>query len=99
MYVCVCTDEEDFSQINNFPVIFSAGSPIGSKTCFNITINNDKYVEYDEDFTLSISSTDDDPVNNDTKVITIIDNDCEFSAGIVDRGHLKLTHNIHSNHH
>ena len=90
--MCVCTDEEDFSQINDFPVILSAGSPIDSTACFNITINNDEYVEYDEDFTISIRSTDDDPVNNDTKGITIIDNDCECSARIVDRGHIKLTH-------
>lgn len=78
MCTCADLDDGDFSRISDLPITFSGGSPIDYMSCFNVTINDDQYVEDDEDFTVSISSTG--PVNNDTKEITITDNDCECAV-------------------
>ena len=72
------TSDEDFEQLSDFPLVFSAGTPINTTSCFNITINDDELVEYDEVFSISSSSTG--PVTIQpfsAKTLTIISNDCE----------------------
>ena len=72
------TSDDDFKQLNDFPLVFSAGTPINTTSCFNFTINDDELVEYDEAFSISSSPTG--PVTIQpfsTKALTIISNDCE----------------------
>lgn len=77
--MAVISVEQDFVQLEDLPLVFSAGIPVNFMYCFNVTINDDMLVEYDEDFLVSTTSAG--PViisPNSTKTITIVNNDCEF---------------------
>ena len=76
--------EEDFVQLNDLLLVFPAGAPVSSMYCFNVTINDDMLVEYDEDFLVSVSSADPAIISpNSTKRVTIVNNDCEFKHTVL----------------
>ena len=58
------------------PLAFSIGAALNSSSCANITINDDLIVEYDEEFSVYLSTYDPviiDPIEEAN--VTIIDND------------------------
>ena len=69
---------DDFGEVSDHSLMFPAESPVGFRSCVNISISDDQYVENDEVFSVSIESSD--AVNlqpNFTKTITIVNDDCE----------------------
>lgn len=68
----------DFNHFYDVPLVFYAGSRIGTRVCMNVTINEDALVEGDELFSISLE-----PIGHvviypdDTKEITIVNDDCE----------------------
>jgi hypothetical protein len=68
----------DYVPVVDVPLSFSIGAAVNSTSCANITINDDVIVEYDEEFTVSLTTTDPviiEPIRESN--VTIIDNDCK----------------------
>lgn len=67
----------DFTEQSNSPLILSADL---TKDCLNIAINDDSLVESDEDFFVSIASTDARVIIHPdcTKTVSIQNNDCMY---------------------
>lgn len=58
-------------------------TPVNFETpyCFSVSIEDDEVVEDQEDFTLSLTSSDVDVlVKKDSHTVFIVDNDCELSG-------------------
>ena len=67
--------DEDYEEQINTEFIFSAGSPLGTTVCVNISIVNDDKVAETESFAIELSSTD--PVNiaGNNGMVFIVDDD------------------------
>ena len=69
----------DYTSIVNYPLTFSAGSPVGISKCAYINITDDLVVEPDQYFSVSLASTDPVYINPTSLAQVIIaDNDCEL---------------------
>lgn len=72
---------EDYTQIQDYPITFFAGSEIGTTMCVNITIEDDDIVEPDQQFFVTLDSTSDNPVffyPYSSATVVIGDNDGQF---------------------
>ena len=69
----------DFSQLEDTPLVFPIGTPIGDMQCVTVNISDDDLVEDDETFTLSLTSSDAVFLfPNSSKEVTIVNNDCKY---------------------
>ncbi len=69
----------DYDAIQDYPLVLLRGSVAGDLVCTNISISDDTILEYNETFTISLSteSRDNVVVNSSVATVTIKDDDCE----------------------
>ena len=69
----------DFGQLEDTPLVFLIGTPIGDMQCVTVSIFDDNLVEDNETFTLSFTSSDAVLLfPNSSREITIVNNNCEY---------------------
>ena len=92
MQVVIFSAPGDYGSVSNASLSFPIGSLINSTSCVDVTIVDDVIVEFSEEFSVSLSSSDPvvfDPIQEAN--VSIIDNDSKFFS---DKAKLKAV-NVH----
>ena len=74
-----CAGSADYKILAGELLMFSVGSANGATACTNITIVDEDILEFDENFTFEITSSDPVEPNTLNGSVLIINNDGEFS--------------------
>ncbi len=69
----------DYDAIRDYPLVLLGGSVAGDLVCTNISISDDTILEYNETFTISLSTESRRNVvaSSTVATVTIKDDDCE----------------------
>ena len=81
MMVCYSfsiTGDIDYGGVDDEPLGFGPGASVGSTACIYITIMEEDILEYDENFTFEITSSDPVEPNMLSGSVLIVNNDGEF---------------------
>lgn len=84
----LASGDRDYEALRSELLTFTAGT---NRICRNISINNDVFYEVDEEFTVSLGTSDSSVTVGNPSVVLIRDDDGEISCKSVAKGSISLS--------